>query len=230
MQSSPASRTRTTSMRLRSTSADLHHETSRRECDKLEFESFLWPCQAVFWFFLRRLTFYLISVGQTHICRLSFDLSISSFQVLSGKIFEPVHRTLLECWYNPRFSLDESKLPAEFVPQVLLNVDFDQLVDTTGLPGSALIPTARVKTVITPPTAGALPVNSPIDCVLPGTSSSLPVRISFSGKVGNISSRWGYQTTELWSKGVPFHTVHPQTHTEEGRKFETGDRRKCGFS
>ena len=82
--------------------------------------------------------------------------------------------------------METKKLPAEFVPQVLLNDDFDQLVDTTGLPDSAPIPNAGVKKVITPPTAGALAVNSPIEVDLPGTSSYFPVRSSFPGKVGKI--------------------------------------------
>ena len=87
-----------------------------------------------------------------------------------------IQRTLLECGYNPRFSLDENKLPAEFTPQVLLDDDFNQLVETTDLPGGTTNPTAEAKKVITPPTAVTPAVNSPIEGVLPGTSKSLSVK------------------------------------------------------
>ena len=71
----------------------------------------------------------------------------------------PMQTTLLECVYNPRFSLDEGMLPLEFIPQVLLNDDFDQLVDVFGTMPN---PISEVEKVITPPTAGALATNNPI--------------------------------------------------------------------
>ena len=56
---------------------------------------------------------------------------------------KPTQKTLLECGYNPKFSLDEDKLPAEFTPQVLLDDNFNQLVDATGHPDEAVISTAK---------------------------------------------------------------------------------------
>ena len=94
-QSSPASLTRTTSMRSRSTSADLQHETSRRECGKLEFEKLLWDCQVVFCFFFRDVSHFYVSWPDSHICRLSSALSTSGFHVLSGNI------NFLFAFYSP---------------------------------------------------------------------------------------------------------------------------------
>ena len=99
------------------------------------------------------------------------------------KKINPVQRTLLKCEYNPKFSLDEKKLPAEITPQVFLGDNFNQLVDTADLPEGVTVSTAEAKKFITLPTVVTTAVNSPIEGVLPGTSTSLPVKNSLPGKV-----------------------------------------------
>ena len=115
---------------------------------------------------------------------------------------KPTLKTLLECGYNPKFSLDEDKLPAEFTPQVLLDDDFNQLVDATGHPDEAVISTA--KKVITPPTAATRTVNSPIDNVFPGTSTSPPVKYSLPSNVEKASSCTASKSQSFGATGSPF--------------------------
>ena len=115
---------------------------------------------------------------------------------------KPAQKTLLECGYNPKFSLDENNLPAEFTPRVLLDDDFNQLVDATGHPDEAVISTA--KKVLTPPTAATPTVNGPIENVLPGTSTSLPVKYSLPSNVGKASSCTATKSQSFGATGSPF--------------------------
>ena len=86
-------------------------------------------------------------------------------------------RTLLECGYNPQFSLDEDDLPSVLVPQVLLEGNFDELVDAVGQQGSV---TPQAKTTEATPVVtiedGNTPdvtktVNVSIGGIPPGTST-----------------------------------------------------------
>ena len=119
-----------------------------------------------------------------------------------SKKTKPTQKTLLECGYNPKFFLDENKLPADFTPQVILDDDFNQLVDATGHPDGAVISIA--KQVTTPPTAATPAVNSPIENVLPGTSTSLPVKDSRPSKVEKASSCTVTKSQSFGATGSPF--------------------------
>ena len=73
---------------------------------------------------------------------------------------------------NPRFSIDEEDIPPEFSPQILLDGDFSQYVETTK-PVESLA-TAENPSVNTPKQceSASNPCNAPIDDKRPCSSSS----------------------------------------------------------
>ena len=122
-----------------------------------------------------------------------------------------VQRTLLECGYNPRFSLDEDDLPSVLVPQVLLEGNFDELVDAVGQQGSVTpqaktteaTPVVTIEDSKTPDVTEA--VNVSIGGIPPGTSTpTSPTSIKSSCRKNKVKPKTPTGNSPGAAKGSPF--------------------------
>ena len=111
--------------RTASTSQDQPSNTAAILTGKLEFIFFVFYCC----FLASGSDFYYNSIPIFNSGSSSATQTKCSAECSEPRKSARIQRTLLECGYNPRFSLDEEDFPPAFVPQVLLEDNFDELVN-----------------------------------------------------------------------------------------------------
>ena len=135
-----------------------------------------------------------------------------------------VQKTVLGCSYNPRFALDEDCLPPEFTPQVLLDDDFVQFIDTTNPLANSSSKVCGVEEAKLPQAAL---VNFAIDNIPTGTSADSTAPHGIFGDSQETPPDTTTPPQESISKRYPFTRFLFGPGAQKGKKREDKNQNKA---